>query len=80
MREIRRRTRVVGAFPDGHSALMLVAARLRHVAATKWGTKRYLQMDRLAEVVAITEKYSSDLSLRSSRQIASSRVALRLNP
>jgi transposase-like protein len=53
MREIRRRTRVVGAFPDGQSALMLVAARLRHVAATKWGTKRYLQMDRLAEVMAI---------------------------
>ena len=53
MREIRRRTRVVGAFPDGNSALMLVAARLRHVAATKWGTKRYLQMDRLAEIVAI---------------------------
>ena len=53
MREIRRRTRVVGAFPDGQSALMLVAARLRHVAATKWGTKRYLQMDRLADVVAI---------------------------
>jgi putative transposase len=49
MREIRRRTRVVGAFPDGQSALMLVAARLRHVAATKWGTKRYLQMNRLAE-------------------------------
>jgi putative transposase len=53
MREIRRRTRVVGAFPDGQSALMLVAARLRYVAATKWGTKRYLQMNRLAEVVAI---------------------------
>jgi transposase-like protein len=53
MREIRRRTRMVGAFPDGQSALMLVAARLRHVAATKWGTKRYLQMNRLAEVVAI---------------------------
>ena len=35
MREIRRRTRVVGAFPDGQSALMLVAAWLRHVAATK---------------------------------------------
>lgn len=52
-REIRRRTRVVGAFPDGHSALMLVAARLCHVAATKWGTKRYLQMNRLAEVRAI---------------------------
>jgi transposase-like protein len=53
MREIRRRTRVVGAFPDGKSALMLVAARLRYVAASKWGTKRYLQMNRLAEVRAI---------------------------
>ena len=42
IREVRRRTRVVGAFPDGQSALMLVAARLRHIAATKWGTKRYL--------------------------------------
>ena len=30
-REIRRRTRVVGTFPDGNSALMLVCARLRHV-------------------------------------------------
>lgn len=52
-REIRRRTRMVAAFPDGRSALMLVAARLRHVAATRWGTKRYLQMNRLAEVRAI---------------------------
>src|SRR5579875_1337684 len=45
IREIRRRTRVVGAFPDGHSALMLVAARLRHIASTKWGKRRYLVMD-----------------------------------
>jgi putative transposase len=50
MREIRRRTRVVGAFPDGQSALMLVAARLRHVAGTKWGTQRYMNMDRLKEL------------------------------
>jgi transposase-like protein len=49
MREIRRRTRVVGAFPDGRSALMLVAARLRHVSATRWGTRRYLNMARLTE-------------------------------
>jgi transposase-like protein len=49
MREIRRRTRVVGSFPDGRSALMLVAARLRHIAGTRWGTKRYLDMDRLRE-------------------------------
>jgi transposase-like protein len=47
IREIRRRTRVVGAFPDGNSALMLVAARLRHIASTKWGKRRYLAMERL---------------------------------
>jgi len=47
MREIRRRTRVVGAFPDGNSAIMLVAARLRHIAGTKWGTRRYLDISLL---------------------------------
>ena len=47
IREIRRRTRVVGAFPDGQSALMLVAARLRHVAATRWGLRRYLAAELL---------------------------------
>lgn len=47
MREIRLRTRVVGAFPDGNSAQMLVAARLRHIAGTKWGTRTYLDMERL---------------------------------
>ncbi len=47
IREIRRRTRVVGAFPDGQSALMLCAARLRHIAGTKWGTRRYLNMEPL---------------------------------
>jgi putative transposase len=47
IREIRRRTRVVGAFPDGRSALMLVAARLRHIASTKWGKRRYLVMETL---------------------------------
>lgn len=47
MREIRRRTRVVGAFPDGHSALMLVGARLRHIAGTQWGTRKYLRMELL---------------------------------
>ena len=49
-REIKRRTRVVGAFPDGESALVLVAARLRHMAGTKWGTRRYLNMDKLRAV------------------------------
>lgn len=48
-REIRRRTRVVGSFPDGQSALMLVAARLRYIASQKWGTKRYMKMQEESE-------------------------------
>ena len=47
MREIKRRTSVVGVFPDGNSALMLVCARLRYVAGTKWGLKRYMNMELL---------------------------------
>jgi putative transposase len=50
MREIRRRTRVVGSFPDGRSALMLAAARLRYVSGSRWGTRRYMDMDRLKEM------------------------------
>ena len=46
-REIRRRTRVVGTFPDGNSPLMLVCARLRHVAGTQWGNKKYMNMKHL---------------------------------
>ena len=48
-REIRRRTRVVGAFPDGRSALMLVAARLKYVADSEWGSRRYLDASLLKE-------------------------------
>ena len=50
LREVRRRTRVVGAFPDGNSALMLVAARLRHIAGTRWGTRKYLNMGLIKEM------------------------------
>jgi putative transposase len=50
MREIRRRSRVVGCFPDGNSAVMLAAARLRHIAGTRWGTRRYMDMKRLREM------------------------------
>ena len=46
-REIRRRARMVGTFPDGNSALMLVCARLRHVAGTQWGNKKYMNMKHL---------------------------------
>ena len=50
LKEARRRTKVVGAFPDGHSALMLVSARLRHVSATKWGTRKYMNIRLLEEM------------------------------
>jgi transposase-like protein len=50
MKEIKRRTKVVGAFPDGESALMLTAARLRHVASTQWATKKYLNIELLLEM------------------------------
>ena len=48
-REIRRRTRVVGTFPDGRSALMLVTARLKYVAESEWGSRRYLDVTLLEE-------------------------------
>lgn len=44
-REIKRRTMVIGAFPDGQSALMRVCARLRHVARSQWSTRRYMHMN-----------------------------------
>jgi len=49
IKEIRRRTKVIGAFPDGRSALMLCAARLRYVAGRNWGTRRYMNMEHLKE-------------------------------
>jgi transposase-like protein len=54
-RESRRRTRVVGAFPDGQSALVLVCARLRHMAGTHWGLRRYLNMKLLWSLNASRE-------------------------
>jgi len=55
-REIRRRTRVVGTFPDGNSALMLVCARLRHVEGSAWGERRYMSMKHL-------EQYEEDAEI-----------------
>lgn len=42
--EIKRRTKAIGAFPNGQSALMLVCAKLRHVTANSWGARRYMNM------------------------------------
>jgi putative transposase len=52
LKEARRRTKVVGAFRDGQSALMLVAARLRHISTTSWGLRKYMNMDLLRELPA----------------------------
>jgi transposase-like protein len=54
-REIKRRTKVVGTFPDGQSALMLVCARLRHVASTQWGAKLYMNMKHLEQMQSAEE-------------------------
>jgi hypothetical protein len=71
MREIRRRTRVVVAFPDGNSALNLAAARLRHIAGTRWSTKRYLNMQLLKQRNAIimpsTQTYDARTKDKSTR-------------
>lgn len=49
-RKIRRRTRVVGTFPDGNSALMLVTARLKYIVEHEWGKRRHLDMSKLDEM------------------------------
>lgn len=54
-REIRRRTRVVGSFPDGRSALMLICARIRYVTANDWSSRRYLDMSRLDGIMQSTD-------------------------
>ena len=42
MREIRRRTRAVGAFADGQSCLNLAAAHRCYIAGTQWSTRKYM--------------------------------------
>ena len=62
-REIRRRTRVVGNFPDSQSALMLITVRIRYVTSNPWSTRRYLDMFRLTrhvETVALLSKLDVD--------------------
>ena len=61
-REIKRRTKAIGAFPDGQSALMLVCARLRYVAASDWGTQRYLNMDHLFQMELMNNTETAEAS------------------
>ena len=36
--------------PDGNSAFMLVCARLRYVAGTQWGNKKYMNIKHLEAI------------------------------
>ena len=63
-REIRRRTRVVGSFPDRNSALILVCARLRHVAGTQWGNKKYMNMKHLRRLLRMPPLLADFIHLR----------------
>ena len=55
-REIRRRTRVVGTFPDGNSTLMLVTARLKYIVEHEWGKRKYLDMSKLEKMDELRER------------------------
>lgn len=48
--QIRRRTRIVGIFPNDTSTLMLVTARLKYIVEHEWGKRRYLDMSKLEEM------------------------------
>ena len=50
IKEVRRRTNVVGAFPDGRSALMLATARVRYVSERTWSGRRYMDVSALISV------------------------------
>lgn len=54
-REIRRRTRKVGAFPNAQSALMLITARVKDVTAN-WNNRRYLNMSLLEPTIKPTNE------------------------
>jgi len=45
LREVKRRLKVVGTFPDVESALTLATARLKWTQEVTWSQKRYLNME-----------------------------------
>ena len=47
LKEVRRRTNVVGAFPDSKSALMLATARVRYISDRTWSGRRYMDVSSL---------------------------------
>lgn len=72
-REIRRRTRVVGQFPDGQGALMLVTARVRHVTQD-WPERRYLDMSPLEPIMDDTVETPHEATKAENRKCATYRT------
>lgn len=70
-KEIKRQTKVIGTFPDGEAALMLVCARLRCVESSDWGNKCYLNMGHLKK----GDCFINDNSIRSDALTACSPVS-----
>ena len=54
MKEIRSQILLVGALSDRRSCLNLVATKLRHIAGTKWLTRKYVNMAPLCSKKART--------------------------
>lgn len=44
IKDIRRRIRVVGAFPDAQSGLHRAAARLRHIVGSEGSRRKYMSI------------------------------------
>ncbi len=53
-REIRRRTRVVGCFPDENSALLLICALLCRIVGIQTANKKYMNMKHLEAMEGFT--------------------------
>jgi len=59
LREVRRRTNVVGSFPDGKSALMLATARVRYVSDRTWSGRKYMDVSMLLDLEKAPEEQSA---------------------
>ncbi len=59
LKEVRRRTNVVGAFPDAKSALMLATARVRYVSDKTWSGRKYMDVSMLLNLDKALEAESA---------------------
>lgn len=59
LKEVRRRTNVVGSFPDGKSALMLATARVRYVSERTWSGRKYMDVSMLLDLEKALEEQSA---------------------